>query len=33
MVIRGKSIIKDLNIDKVINLLNQAYADEWLAYY
>jgi len=33
MAIRGKSIIKDLDIDKVITLLNQAYADEWLAYY
>jgi bacterioferritin len=33
MAVRGKSIIKDLDIDKVITLLNQAYADEWLAYY
>ncbi len=33
MAIRGNSIIKGLEIDEVIRLLNKAYADEWLAYY
>ncbi|HPB20109.1 MAG TPA: ferritin-like domain-containing protein [Bacteroidales bacterium] len=29
---RGKSIIK-LDVNKLLELLNKAYADEWLAYY
>jgi len=29
----GNSIIKGIEIPEIINLLNQAYADEWLAYY
>lgn len=29
----GNSIIKDLEINDIIALLNKAYADEWLAYY
>ena len=29
----GNSIIKGIEIDEVIKLLNKAYADEWLAYY
>lgn len=29
---RGKEIVK-MDVDKVIELLNKAYADEWLAYY
>jgi len=29
----GKSIIKDIEVDEVVKLLNKAYADEWLAYY
>lgn len=29
----GNSIIKGIEISEVINLLNRAYADEWLAYY
>lgn len=29
----GNSIIKEVNIIDIINLLNRAYADEWLAYY
>lgn len=29
----GNSIIKGLEINEIINLLNRAYADEWLAYY
>ncbi len=33
MATRGNSIIKGVEIDEVINLLNRAYADEWLAYY
>ena len=33
MAIRGNSIIKGVEITEVINLLNKAYADEWLAYY
>ena len=33
MATRGNSIIKGLEIEEVIRLLNRAYADEWLAYY
>jgi bacterioferritin len=33
MAVRGNSIIKGIEIEKVIQLLNKAYADEWLAYY
>ena len=33
MAIRGNSIIKGVEISEVIQLLNKAYADEWLAYY
>ena len=33
MAIRGNSIIKGIEINEVIGLLNKAYADEWLAYY
>jgi len=33
MAIRGNSIIKGVEINEVIRLLNKAYADEWLAYY
>ncbi len=33
MAIRGNSIIKGVEINEVIRLLNRAYADEWLAYY
>ncbi len=29
----GNSIIKGIEVDEVIRLLNRAYADEWLAYY
>jgi len=29
----GNSIIKGIEIDEAIGLLNRAYADEWLAYY
>lgn len=29
----GNSIIKGIEVAEVINLLNRAYADEWLAYY
>jgi len=29
---RGKSIIK-LDVNKLLELLNKAYADEWIAYY
>jgi len=29
----GNSIIKDLEVQEIIKLLNRAYADEWLAYY
>jgi bacterioferritin len=29
----GNSIIKDVDINEIISLLNRAYADEWLAYY
>lgn len=33
MAIRGNSIIKGIEIEEIIRLLNKAYADEWLAYY
>lgn len=33
MAIRGNSIIKGIEIPKIITVLNKAYADEWLAYY
>ncbi|NPA82300.1 MAG: ferritin [Epsilonproteobacteria bacterium] len=33
MAKRGNSIIKGIEIEEVIRLLNRAYADEWLAYY
>jgi bacterioferritin len=33
MAVRGNSIIKGIEISEVIDLLNKAYADEWLAYY
>jgi len=33
MAQRGNSIIKGIEVSEVINLLNRAYADEWLAYY
>ena len=33
MAVRGNSIIKGVEIAEVIQLLNKAYADEWLAYY
>lgn len=33
MAVRGNSIIKGIEISEVIQLLNKAYADEWLAYY
>jgi bacterioferritin len=33
MAVRGNSIIKGIEIGEVIDLLNKAYADEWLAYY
>ena len=33
MAKRGNSIIKGLEIDEIIKVLNKAYADEWLAYY
>jgi len=29
----GNSIIKDIEVKEIVNLLNRAYADEWLAYY
>lgn len=29
----GISIVKGIEVDEVIKLLNKAYADEWLAYY
>lgn len=29
---KGKAIV-GLDVDKLVNLLNKAYADEWLAYY
>lgn len=33
MARRGNSIIKGIEINEIINLLNKAYADEWFAYY
>ncbi|OQX74372.1 MAG: ferritin [Campylobacteraceae bacterium 4484_4] len=33
MATRGNSIIKGIPVTEVIELLNRAYADEWLAYY
>ena len=33
MAVRGNSIIKGIEIQEIIDLLNKAYADEWLAYY
>jgi len=33
MAVRGNSIIKGIEINDVIAMLNKAYADEWLAYY
>lgn len=33
MAIVGKSIIKGLEIREIVDKLNRAYADEWLAYY
>ena len=33
MAIKGNSIIKGLEINEIITMLNKAYADEWLAYY
>lgn len=33
MAVRGNSIIKGIEIEEIIRLLNRAYADEWLAYY
>lgn len=33
MAKRGNSIIKGLEIQEIIDILNKAYADEWLAYY
>jgi len=33
MARRGNSIIKGIEINEIITLLNRAYADEWLAYY
>ncbi len=33
MAVRGNSIIKGIEVDEIIRLLNRAYADEWLAYY
>jgi len=30
---KGNSIIKGIEIEEIITLLNKAYADEWLAYY
>lgn len=33
MARKGNSIIRGIEIDELINLLNRAYADEWLAYY
>jgi bacterioferritin len=29
----GNSIIKGIEVDEIITMLNKAYADEWLAYY
>ena len=33
MMTRGNSIIKGIEPETVVKLLNRAYADEWLAYY
>ncbi|MCW8822292.1 MAG: ferritin-like domain-containing protein [Sulfurovum sp.] len=33
MARRGNSIIKGIEINEIISVLNKAYADEWLAYY
>ncbi len=33
MARRGNSIIKGIEISEIIDVLNKAYADEWLAYY
>ena len=33
MARRGNSIIKEIEINEIITVLNKAYADEWLAYY
>ncbi len=33
MAVRGNSIIKGIEIEEIVRLLNKAYADEWLAYY
>ncbi len=33
MVRKGNSIIKGIAVEELIDLLNRAYADEWLAYY
>lgn len=33
MAKRGNSIIKGLDINEIITMLNKAYVDEWLAYY
>jgi len=33
MAKKGTSIIKGIEISEVVNMLNRAYADEWLAYY
>ena len=33
MATRGNSIIRGLEIREIIEMLNRAYADEWLAYY
>lgn len=33
MATRGNSIIRGLELETLIQLLNKAYADEWLAYY
>ena len=33
MARRGNSIIKGIEINEIIAVLNKAYADEWLAYY
>ena len=33
MARRGNSIIKGIEINEIITVLNKAYADEWLAYY
>lgn len=33
MATRGISILKDIEAQRVTELLNKAYADEWLAYY